>query len=304
MNIKYIAFLVAGIILLVAITIIISLRNKRKKITTSVNAEEDPQEPDFVQRLSDKKKKSLETKPWTMKYSTYKLLAICGACIFAICGFVFLHNIWFSLLFAAVGLFVPEAIIAVKSNSAKADFEERYSTSLKQLVASLKSGLSISQAVENVCSSPYIHDSIRKEYEVLDADLKLGISTKEAFERFAERIDCEDAKDVAIAIGMQSRIGGKEAASIESVAKNISERIMLRKEVKSMFAGTNATVVTMDIAPFVIVLFMYLCAPGYLMPFFTSTSMLLIFIALMIVMGIGSIVIHNEIKKMKKGCGI
>lgn len=303
MNIKYIAFLIAGVILLFAIAIIIFLRSKRNSITSSVYSD-DLQNADIIQRLSDKKKKSLETKPWTLKYSTYKLLAVCGACIFAVCSFVFLHNIWLSMLFAIIGLLVPEAIIAIKSNTAKADFEERYSTSLKQLVASLKSGLSISQAVENVCSSPYIHDSIKKEYEILDADLKLGISAKEAFNRFAERIDCEDAKDVAIAIGMQSSIGGKEAASIESVAKNISERIMLRKEVKSMFAGTNATVVTMDIAPFIIVLFMYISVPGYLAPFFSSTIMLLLFIALLLVMGVGSIVVHNEIKKMKKECGV
>lgn len=288
-------------IFLFAIAYVAYYRGKKAPATMIAGAES---EQDFLAIISSRKQRMLARQPWSMKYSTYKTVALASAIAFAVIGYFATRNIILMLLLSCLGLFVPEIIVRIKSSSSKAEFEERYATSLKQLVAGIKSGLSVHQAVESVCSSPFIHDSIKKEYKLLNADLKLGLPIHEAFERFAERIDSEDAKDVAIAMRMQANVGGRESLTIEAVSKNISERIMLRKEIKTMFAGSNMTVLAMDISPYLIVLFMYVSVPGYLVPFFESTSMLLIFIALMIFMGIGSIVVHNKIARMKKECGI
>lgn len=276
-------------------------RSKKAPATMIAQTEN---EQDFLAAISKRKQKSLARQPWSMKYSTYKTVALVSAIAFASIGYFTTHSILLMLLLSCLGLFVPEVIVRVKSSSSKAEFEERYATSLKQLVAGIKSGLSVHQAVENVCTSPFIHDSIKKEYKLLNADLKLGLPIHEAFERFAERIDSDDAKDVAIAMRMQANVGGRESLTIEAVSKNISERIMLRKEIKTMFAGSNMTVLAMDFSPYLIVLFMYVSVPGYLTPFFESSSMLLIFIALLVFMGVGSIFVHNKITRMKKECGI
>lgn len=281
---------------------LVSFRSKKAPSTLIAKAE--AEDEDFIDRISNKKRISLERRPWSMKYSTYKAIAICSAIIFAVVFYILTQNFLLVLVASGIGFLVPEAIISIKSSSSKADFEARYATSLKQLVAGLKSGLSIHQAVENVCTSPFIHDSVKQEYKLLNADLKLGISIQEAFQSFADRLDCEDARDVAIAIGMQSKVGGREATTIESISKNISDRIMLRKEVKTMFAGSNMTVLAMDAAPFLVVLFMYISVPGYLAPFFESELMLLLFVGLLIFMGVGSVVIHKLINKMKKECGV
>ena len=139
---------------------------------------------------------------------------------------------------------------------------------------------------------------------MIDADLKLGSSVRQAFQNFADRVSIPDAQDVAIAIAMQDEVGGQEAKVIESIAKNISDRIMLRKEIKSMFAGSSATIVSMDIIPFAVVILIYILAPSYLSPFFTDSLMMMVFIALLIFMGIGSIVIHKNVDKSRKRSGL
>jgi len=286
-------------LLLISIVIV-----REKKASSTLIAKTDDSDEDFISKFSRKKQDSLERKPWAMKYGTYKALAILCSAICGISAFLLSKNFLLMVASGCIGLLIPECIIIIKGNASKADFESRYATSLKQLVAGLKSGLSIHQAVENVCSSPFIHDSVKADYEILDADLKLGISVDEAFQRMAERVELSDAKDVAMAIRMQAEVGGREAATIEAISKNISDRIMLRKEVKTLFAGSNMTVLAMDFAPFLVVMFMYVSVPGYLTPFFASNTMIALFVGLLLFMGLGSIVVHNTIKRMKKECGV
>ena len=70
----------------------------------------------------------------------------------------------------------------------------------------------------------------------------MGISTEEAFQRFADRTGSPDAQDVAAAISMQMRVGGSEAKIMESIATNIQDRIMLRKEIQSVFAEMDVVI--------------------------------------------------------------
>ena len=293
---KY-GYVIAGItamIFCIAILIIIRIREK-ESISEST---------DFIDTMTNRKKASLARKPWGMSYKSYRLIASISAVVCAVAAFVLTSSFLYTVLAALVGTLTPELIILLRSAKQKAEFEERYMTALRQLVACLKSGMSIQQAVSDVCDSPFVHNSIQSEFRQIDADIKLGISLQEAFQQFSDRVDSEDAKDVAVAIRMQSLVGGREAETIESIAQNISSRIGLRKEINSMFAGTSMTVYVMDILPFLVILFMYFAAPSYLAPFFESTAMIILFTGLIVFMGVGSVFIHNAARKMKRECGV
>lgn len=296
MELKHIILCTVIVVFCIAFIVIWSIRQKKKLSESILETEENA---DFIDRFETKKAKELEAKPWAMKYGTYKIIVVFCAVIFAVIGYFIGGPFWMVLL-GACGLIIPEIIIYLQGAKQQTAYEERYATGLRQLVAGLKSGLSIQQAVADVCSSPFVHDSIKEEFRMIDADLKLGIPIGDAFERFAEQVHFQDAEDVSIAIKMQERIGGREAETIESIAQNISNRLMLRKEIKSMFAGSNATVMAMDVIPFGVVLLIYFLAPSYLEPFFASTAMLIVFIGLLISMGIGSIVIHKSVNSIRK----
>lgn len=239
-----------------------------------------------------------------MKYETYMTIATVCTILFAVLGFVITENLAYAAAGAVIGALVPECIVKLQTSQQRSNFEERYARGLRQFAASLKSGLSIHHAIKDVCQSPFVHDDVRREFHQLNVDLQLGIPIKEGFERFAERVCCVDAKDVAIAIGMQAKVGGREAEVVETIAKNISDRLMLRKEVNSLFAGSNGTILFLDILPFGIIAFMMLFARAFMAPYFTSTSMLLILIAFLFFMGIGSIVIHKIVRDMRREFGL
>ena len=291
---------IVGIIACITFAIIDKIHSKKYVQGSLLEA----QSEDIIDVVTNYKRKQLQKTPWTISYQTYKIIAIISMIVLVVTIYIFTENIWLSILLSTIGLLIPELIVHFQSSHHKTDYEERFATGLRQMVAGLKSGLSIQQAVADTCSSPFVHDSIKDEFKAIDADLKLGIPIKEAFTAFAERVHFQDADDVAIAISMQEKIGGKEARVIESIAQNISDRLMLRKEVNSLFAGSKATVLTMDVVPFVIVALMYFLTPSYFAPFFENVALLVIFIVLLVFMGFGSIMIHRTIDKLRKECGL
>lgn len=238
-----------------------------------------------------------------MNFDTYVSIGVfCGIVFSAL--FYVTKGIVIGILAGLVGFSIPEMVVRIQSAAQKQKFEERYARSLRQLSSALKSGLSLHQAIEDVCSSPFVHDDVKKEFQQLSAEVKLGVPIQEGFQHFADRVGFADAQDVAIAINMQTKVGGREGAVIESIAQNIGDRMMLRKEINSMFAGSNVTVTVLDVLPFGIVGFLVFGASTFMHIYFESTGMFLLFLGLIGVMFIGSVITHSMIKNMKRACGV
>lgn len=294
-----ISLCVSGIVFCIGLIILTIQRNK-KMLTSSINEDA---EKDFLEKISEKRKNKLKERPWGLSYRSYTLIASGGALFLGILCYLVFQNILIVIIGIAAGLYLPELVMLIQNNKRKALFEERFARSLRQLSSSLKAGRSIQQSIEDICNSEFIHESIKEEYKQLNSDLQLGISVSDAFERFSNRVNCQDVRDVSIAISMQMQVGGREAQVIESIAKSIGSRVLTRKETKSMFAGANMTVLVMDIFPFVIVAFLS-CIGGYLEPIWSNSFCVVLFIAALVIMGVGSVVTHQMIAKMKKGCGL
>ena len=297
---KYIIMSVIGMIICITTIVIIKIRDNK----VMLNEQDEEIDRDFIDTFVNYKKRKLSSKPWVMDYKTYKVTSTVSAIIVAVVTFITTANILYTVLFSLIGALFPELIIAFQSASQKTEFEERYATGLRQLVACLKSGLTIQQSISDVCVSPFVHDTIRSEFQRINADIQLGISIKDAFERFSNRVDSQDAKDVSIAINMQSKIGGREAETIESIAKNISSRVMLRKEVASLFAGSKMTVLVMDFMPFIIITILYFASPVFLAPYFESAAMTFVFVFILALIIAGSVITHKSISKLRKDSGI
>lgn len=297
---KLILLGIYGLIVCIAILAIYQTRNRHDSNNSVID---EKQNKDFIETFIQKKKQSLTEQPWNMKWETYATIGgVCGV-LFTVLGYV-TKGVGYAFAGGLFGLLLPELIVRLQSATQKKKFEERYARSLRQLSSGLKSGLSLHQAIDDVCHSPFVHDDVKKEFQQLSAELKLGVSIQEAFNHFAERVGFEDAQDVAIAIGMQTKTGGREGAVVETIAKNIGDRMMLRKEVNSMFAGSNVTVSILDILPFAVVAFMVFGASEFMSIYFESTGMFTLFVGLLIFMGVGSVVTRSMIAKLKRECGV
>ena len=160
--------------------------------------------------------------------------------------------------------------------------------------------MSIMQAVNDVASCSFIHESIRKKYREMGMALKMGVPINVAFMNFAKGTGSPDAEDVALAVSIQNEVGGREADAIKAIASNIHDRIMLRKEVKSIFAGTTTMVYMFDILPFIVMAWFSISNRSYSEVYFSNITYTLLFFILVSLTLLGSVMAHRALRKVQK----
>lgn len=256
---------------------------------------------DFITVFLKDRERVIKKSGSRMAISTY--LLILGISPLAVGAFVyfFSQNGLFSILMAFMGFLIPDIILMIIRNSTQKKYEERYARALNQMGSSLRAGLSIARAVEDVAQCKFVHPSMQNCFAKLSADLQMGLPVSEAFQRMADDCGNEDAQDVALAIAVQDTVGGHEADVVLSIAKNIEERIMMRREIKSIFAATSAMVWMFDfIAPGTI-LYFCITSPSYIDTYFQDSIHILMFVIILCMPFVGSIINHKTLKRVQKG---
>ena len=254
-------------------------------------------EHDFITDALDNKKQQFLKMKSGISVGMYITMMVIFPIIIWVAIYLIMKNIFFASMFAVAGLYIPNIIVAMSQNKGAQKFDERFAKALSQLSASLRAGLTIPQAIEEISASPYIYEDIRNEFAQMNAGLKLNKSISKVFEELAVRIDNDDAKDLAAAIKLQSMIGGKEAESVATVAKNITDRIAERKKIKTMFSETSTTVLLMDILPFAIIAFLFVGASSFMNFYTESIKGMVMFGAIIIYMIIGSVITRLMLNK-------
>jgi len=254
---------------------------------------------DFITRIVNKKEKQLRMMDSTMTISTYGLILVIAPLAAGIIAYIFFKSGFIALAAGAAGFYLPELFVKSANKTAQKKFEERYVRALEQMASSLRSGSSIAEAVNDVVKCRFVHMSLRYKFAKLSSDIRMSVPLAEAFMNFAEDTGSEDAKDVAIAISVQSVVGGQEADVIMDIAKSIRNRIMMRKEIKSILASSTSLVRIMDFVPLLVIGYMAITSKGYVDIYFTETKFTILFVILLILPLIGNIVNHKMLKGLK-----
>lgn len=276
-----------------AIALILKIRSKKSLILDKKN--------DFIDDLIDSKKRKLNANISGMTWNTYtKLLLVCPLGL-GVLGYIFSNNKAFCIVFAFVGLFIPEIASRVVANKQKKNFEMKYAMALRSLASGLRSGLSLEQSIDNVGKNAFLDEAIRNGFRQIGTDIKLGIPIDEAFRNFAIESGSKDAHDVAAVISMQSKVGGSEAAVITNIVQNINGRILVRNEIKALFADTDILILVMDFVPFVLFGILYFAAPQLVEPFFATPLMTMALIGIFVITIVGSIIIRKISRSAKEG---
>ena len=256
---------------------------------------------DFFILWYEKKERELERSESGITINTYiQILTWAPVALFIIIC-VLTQNGLFSIMGALFGILIPTVLVKVLESRNSAKFDERYARSLRQLASSLKAGMSILESVKDVAESQFVHPSMRKRYAAMALDLQMGVSVSDAFRNFADKINSKDARDTAIAIDVQNEVGGHEADVIEEIADNISHRIMLRKEIKTLFSGTTSMIYMMEFVPFIVILIYLLGNKEMANTYFSSPIMMIVLLILCCFLGIGSLINHRTLNKVMKG---
>ena len=275
-GVSLIIFLYVTAVCLFALYFILKISFKEKRLQG---------DDDFIQDFIKKQDERIKDRGINFSTKMYFRIMFTAPFILGIVFFFVLDGSYMCLLCAALGLVLPEFFLYIITNNSKKKFDERFAKSLKQLSSSLRAGMSIVQAVDDVANCTLLHDSMRKKYAQISSDIMMGITVGEAFRRFADGTGSPDAQDVAIALDVQNEVGGHEAEVVQEI----------------IFYSTTSMFWIMDFIPIGVILFFSITNKSYVDVFFGNYIYTGILIGMIIMMIIGSIINHILVRKIGKG---
>lgn len=131
-----------------------------------------------------------------------------------------------------------------------------------------KAGKSTLQALKVASDElPYpLGDEFKKMY----LDMKYGLSIDTVFERFARRVNIDEAIYLSSSLTILNKTGGNIVEVFSSIERTLFDKKKLKEEMKNISAAPKVVVIILSIIPIIFVFIVYLLNPMYFNPLFNS----------------------------------
>jgi tight adherence protein B len=167
-------------------------------------------------------------------------------------------------MLVALGYF----LVGRRRSKRTTDFAEQLPTTLQTLVASLRAGYSLPQALESVVQTGYTPTS--EEFDRMLSEVRVGRPLAQALRNLGERMASPDFDWVVIALEINEEVGGNLSEVLETVERTIRERESLRRNVRALSAEGRVSAAIIFLLPFITLGVIALGNPGYVRIFYTE----------------------------------
>ena len=173
------------------------------------------------------------------------------------------------LIVLTFGFYILDIYLVYDRRKRKKSIENDMLRAIIIMNNAFKAGKSTIQAVE--IASKELPEPINMEFKKMYRDMKYGLSTEIVFDRFAKRINLEEARYLSSSLTILNKTGGNIINVFSSIEKTLFDKKKLKEELKNSTASSNAVVKILLLVPFIFLAIIYLVSPGYFEPLFSST---------------------------------
>jgi tight adherence protein B len=195
--------------------------------------------------------------PW--RAGEWAVLRVISVVVGLLLGILVIHGdglltLLGALLGIVVGILVPPAVLRYLAGRRARKFERQLPDVLTLVASSLSTGFSLPQALDAVAHD--VAQPAAKEFSRAMAETRIGSNIEESLERMADRMDSKNMRWTAIAIEIQSKVGGNLAETLRTTATTLREREALFRHVRALSAEGRLSAVILIALPIVIGLWM------------------------------------------------
>ena len=163
----------------------------------------------------------------------------------------------------AIGMGVGGVYVWVNNKAKKrmALLEEQLPDAVELMVRSLRVGHPFSSAVGIVAKE--IPDPLGTEFGVIADEAAYGRDIAESLKAFAERMDSQDLRFLAVAVSIQQQSGGNLAEILEGLSKVVRARFKLFRRVRAITAEAKWSGMFLSGFPIAALLMINVLQPNY-----------------------------------------
>jgi tight adherence protein B len=168
----------------------------------------------------------------------------------------------------AAGWGGTEAYRSVRAGRRARRFGELLPEALQLVVGALRSGFSLSQAVDAlVREGP---EPVAGEFGRALAETRLGGEMEDALERAADRNASRDLAWLVMAIRIQREVGGNLSEVLETAVETMRERARIRRHVRALSAEGRLSAYVLVGMPIAVAAYLFASRREYLEPLYTE----------------------------------
>ncbi len=167
-----------------------------------------------------------------------------------------------ALVVGAVAAILPVLYVSRKRNKRLVTFNAQLPDTLDLLSRSLSVGHAFSESLHQVATE--MPDPIATEFRIAFEEQKLGLSSKVALDRLAERVPLLDLRLCITAMHIQRETGGNLGEILEKVSQTIRARFKLMEDFRTMTTASRGSAWILCALPFAIILLLWALNPEYM----------------------------------------
>lgn len=200
-------------------------------------------------------------------------------------GSALLLGIGPALVLTLVSAIVPALTLEFRRSRRLRKFETQLPDVLNLLAGSMRAGFSFAQALEAVCEEA--SEPTRRELTRCFTESRLGRPIEDALEDSANRMHSVDLMWAVMAIRIQREVGGNLAELLDTVARTMTERERLKREILALTAEGRLSAWILGIFPPGMAVVLYVVQPNYIKVLFQNSIGILAVIAAAVMAVIG-----------------
>jgi tight adherence protein B len=190
-----------------------------------------------------------------------------------------------AFIFTLVALIAPVGWLELRRKRRLRSFETQLPDTLNLLAGSMRAGFSFAQGLEAVAEEA--SEPSKRELQRAFAESRLGRPIEDALEDSANRMHSVDLMWAVMAIRIQREVGGNLAELLDTVARTMTERERLKREILSLTAEGRLSAWILGIFPPLFGVVLYLIQPDYMKVLFDSSMGIMAVIVSAIMAGFG-----------------
>ncbi|MBT8411103.1 MAG: type II secretion system F family protein [Octadecabacter sp.] len=166
-----------------------------------------------------------------------------------------------ALVSLAMGVGAVYYWVSSKAKKRLALLEEQLPDAVELLVRSLRVGHPFISAINTV--SKEMADPLASELGIIADEAAYGRDVSDSIRAMAERLDMQDLRFLAVAVGIQQKSGGNLAEILQGLATVIRSRFKLFRKVKAITAEAKWSGTFLSVFPFLALIGINVMQPDY-----------------------------------------
>lgn len=202
---------------------------------------------------------------------------------------------WFlALIIGCAAWFLPLLVLKGKVKKRIKLLNDQLGDAIVLISNSLKAGYSFFQSIDMVARE--MTGPIAEEFQVLQKEINLGLTTEKALENLAARVSSDDLELLVTAVLIQRQTGGNLAEVLDNISTTIRERVRIKGEIRTVTAQGRISGWVISLLPVGLGFLIYLVNPAHISLLFTRSLGILILVGSGIMELIGILFIRKIVK--------